>query len=92
MDSNPLPFAQTPAFLRLLHPQSQPICTPIMLYFAPLLAAELCGGLLFEEGSRPSDVAMVGILTFATPGYHMWTPRRLMDRRDKRASPHSPPG
>jgi hypothetical protein len=35
-DSNPLPFARTPAFLRLLHPRSQPICTPIMLQFAPL--------------------------------------------------------
>ena len=27
---------RTPAFLRLFHPRSQPICTPIMLSFAPL--------------------------------------------------------
>jgi hypothetical protein len=36
MDSNPLPSARNPAFLRLLQPRSQPICTPIMLHFAPL--------------------------------------------------------
>jgi hypothetical protein len=41
-DSNPRPFARNPAFLRLLQPRSQPICTPIMLHFAPLLAGELC--------------------------------------------------
>jgi hypothetical protein len=31
-----LPLARNPAFLRTLHPWSQPICTPIMLSFAPL--------------------------------------------------------
>jgi hypothetical protein len=36
VDSNPLPFAQSPAFLRILHPLSRPICTPILLPFAPL--------------------------------------------------------
>jgi hypothetical protein len=30
-DSNPLPFARNPAFLRLLHPRSRPICTPLLL-------------------------------------------------------------
>ena len=35
MDSNPLPFARNPAFLRLLHPRSQPICTPILLPLHP---------------------------------------------------------
>jgi hypothetical protein len=36
MDSNPRSFTRIPAFLRLSEPRSQPICTPIMLYFAPL--------------------------------------------------------
>src|SRR5438477_2596430 len=36
MDSNPLPFARNPAFLRLLEPRLQPICTPILHQFAPL--------------------------------------------------------
>ena len=35
MDSNPLPLAQNPAFLQLLQPRSQPICTPIVHRFAP---------------------------------------------------------
>jgi hypothetical protein len=36
MDSNPLPLARNPAFLRLLQPRLQSICTPIMHQFAPL--------------------------------------------------------
>jgi hypothetical protein len=42
MDSNPRPFARNPAFLRLLQPRSQPICTPIMLHFAPLPQRQSC--------------------------------------------------
>jgi len=30
MDSNPRSFAQSPTFLRVLHPRLQPICTPIV--------------------------------------------------------------
>src|SRR6266850_458928 len=36
-DSNPRPFTRNPAFLRLLQPRLQPICTPIVHRFAPLL-------------------------------------------------------
>jgi hypothetical protein len=36
MDSNPRPLAPTPGFLRLSEPRLQPICTPIVLTFAPL--------------------------------------------------------
>ena len=37
MDSNHRPLAPNPAFLRVLHPRLQPICTPIVHRFAPLL-------------------------------------------------------
>ena len=37
--SRPLP--RNPAFLRFLHPRSQPICTPMMLSFAPLWQCHL---------------------------------------------------
>jgi hypothetical protein len=78
--------------LRLTCPHEHRVAEPYTAPFAPLLAADFCGGRSLREGSRSSDVGIVGILTFAIPGDHMWTPRRLMGRRDKRASAHSPPG
>src|ERR1700720_286146 len=47
MDSNPLPLARNPAFLRLLHPRSQPICTPILLPLHPFWQRN-CGAVGFE--------------------------------------------
>jgi hypothetical protein len=41
MDSNPRPFARNPAFLRVLQPRSQPICTPILLPLHPFVDAFL---------------------------------------------------
>jgi hypothetical protein len=40
-DSKPPPFARNPTFLRVLRPRLQPICTPIVLYFAPCFNAAL---------------------------------------------------
>src|SRR5947208_2509937 len=54
-DSNPQPFARNPAFLRVLEPRLQPICTPILLHFAPFWQGNRAVAVGFSEGElRPS--------------------------------------